>query len=188
MPTWLRRPLYGMYVWKYGCNMAEAAESDLRKYVNFSELFVRRLKTNSRPVDTANILVSVPLCVGRATIDWCVLQVAPVDGKVLHCGQVEGTYVEQVKGVHYSLDAFLGPGELTSTGHTAAAISRREKIAGDDTAAAETQLYHIVLYLAPGDYHHFHSPTNWNAQLCRHMPGEVTPLPAAAVLVMCCYR
>ena len=72
VPTWLRRPLYGMYVWKYSCNMAEAAESDLRKYHNFSQLFVRKLKSNSRPVDTANILVSV----GHYT-DWIMI--------LLHC-------------------------------------------------------------------------------------------------------
>ena len=90
--------------------------------------------------------------------------------------------MEQVKGVHYSLDAFLGPGELTSTGHTAAAISAIKRRAQDD--AADTQLYHVVLYLAPGDYHHFHSPTDWNAQLCRHMPGEMKRNTIRAIMII----
>ena len=104
---------------------------------------------------------------------------------MLHCGQVNGSYVEQVKGVHYSIDAFLGPGELTSTGHTAAAISAMKRRAQD--GAADTQLYHVVLYLAPGDYHHFHSPTDWNAQLCRHMPGEMKRDTICAIMI-CHYR
>ena len=93
--------------------------------------------------------------------------------------------MEQVKGVHYSLDAFLGPGELTSMGHTAARMAARsftteewapdeekkEKKEEEEEEEVEKQLYHVVMYLAPGDYHHFHSPTEWRAQLCRHIPG-----------------
>ncbi|KAG5421744.1 PSD1 [Candida metapsilosis] len=35
------------------------------------------------------------------------------------------------------------------------------------------QLYFAVIYLAPGDYHHFHSPTSWVATLRRHFIGEL---------------
>ncbi|WLF77746.1 phosphatidylserine decarboxylase 1 [Lodderomyces elongisporus] len=35
------------------------------------------------------------------------------------------------------------------------------------------QLYFAVIYLAPGDYHHFHSPTNWVTTLRRHFIGEL---------------
>ncbi|AET40785.1 phosphatidylserine decarboxylase 1 Ecym_6413 [Eremothecium cymbalariae DBVPG len=36
-----------------------------------------------------------------------------------------------------------------------------------------TQLYFAVIYLAPGDYHHYHSPVNWVCKLRRHFPGEL---------------
>ena len=34
-------------------------------------------------------------------------------------------------------------------------------------------LYHCVIYLAPGDYHRFHSPTDWEIFYRRHFPGEL---------------
>lgn len=39
---------------------------------------------------------------------------------------------------------------------------------------AETALYHISIYLAPGDYHHFHSPTEWSIFMRRHFPGKLS--------------
>lgn len=35
------------------------------------------------------------------------------------------------------------------------------------------KLYFSVIYLAPGDYHRFHSPTNWVTTLRRHFIGEL---------------
>jgi phosphatidylserine decarboxylase len=36
-----------------------------------------------------------------------------------------------------------------------------------------TKLYYIVLYLAPGDYHRFHSPVSWVCSSRRHFAGEL---------------
>lgn len=36
-----------------------------------------------------------------------------------------------------------------------------------------TSLYYAVIYLAPGDYHRFHSPTNWVVERRRHFAGEL---------------
>lgn len=36
-----------------------------------------------------------------------------------------------------------------------------------------TELFYAVIYLAPGDYHRFHSPTNWVSCLRRHFVGEL---------------
>ncbi len=37
----------------------------------------------------------------------------------------------------------------------------------------DSELYHCVIYLAPGDYHGFHSPTDWKVGWRRHFPGKL---------------
>ncbi|CCE66122.1 hypothetical protein TPHA_0O01550 [Tetrapisispora phaffii CBS 4417] len=37
----------------------------------------------------------------------------------------------------------------------------------------KNQLYFTVIYLGPGDYHHFHSPINWVCKIRRHFPGKL---------------
>lgn len=43
------------------------------------------------------------------------------------------------------------------------------------------QLYYCIIYLAPGDYHRFHSPADWTVLVRRHFPG-ITTLPCLLVL------
>jgi len=83
---------------------------------------------------------------------------SPVDGKVVVFGEVQGDRVEQVKGVTYPLSSFLGFDK-------ACCFTR-----------PNTKLYHCVLYLAPGDYHRFHSPTDWTIEKSTHFPGTLFPI------------
>src|SRR5213079_3232089 len=41
------------------------------------------------------------------------------------------------------------------------------------TKENRTALYYVVVYLAPGDYHRFHSPTSWVVERRRHFAGEL---------------
>ncbi|EYC33887.1 hypothetical protein Y032_0001g143 [Ancylostoma ceylanicum] len=77
--------------------------------------------------------------------------VSPADGVVLHYGKVEDGKIEYVKGHDYEVASFLGDVEMTQKD--------------------ELDLYQVVIYLAPGNYHAFHSPTRWVAKMCRHVPG-----------------
>lgn len=82
--------------------------------------------------------------------------------------------LEQIKGVTYHLDSFLGPEllqnksdfPLESSGHI------MEECRKERECSQLMDCYHIIIYLAPGDYHHFHSPANWNITTRRHFPGE----------------
>jgi phosphatidylserine decarboxylase len=39
--------------------------------------------------------------------------------------------------------------------------------------SSESKLYYLVIYLAPGDYHRFHSPVSWVCSTRRHFAGEL---------------
>nr|XP_019960619.1 PREDICTED: phosphatidylserine decarboxylase proenzyme, mitochondrial isoform X3 [Paralichthys olivaceus] len=159
LPTWLRKPLYSLYIWTFGVDMKEAAVEDLHHYRNLGEFFRRRLKPAVRPLCTSSCLIS------------------PADGRVLHFGQVKNSEVEQVKGVTYSLENFLGPQE--GRGHESS-LSFRDRL----LTSPDHDLFHVVVYLAPGDYHCFHSPTDWRVELRRHFPGSLMSVnPGVARLV-----
>lgn len=72
--------------------------------------------------------------------------------------------MEQVKGVTYSLRGFIG-GDLGVT---------------DGPADPTRHLYHIILYLAPGDYHRFHAPADVAIHERRYFPGTYTYTPRAS--------
>lgn len=43
----------------------------------------------------------------------------------------------------------------------------------------ENQLHFSIIYLAPGDYHRFHSPVDWTVYSRRHFPGSMFQLMAS---------
>ena len=103
---------------------------------------------------------------------------------MLHFGRVHPSgHLEQVKGVTYKLDRFLEPGSLdkfiTYNSHdpneegTITRISSKDSMVETDVTSEKepNDLFHVILYLAPGDYHHFHSPVEWTVQQRRHFPG-----------------
>lgn len=103
-------------------------------------------------------------------------------------------YLEQVKGVNYSLKAFLGkqtwPKNYVALNHKMVLDHKYESISNIHMTQAQMKeesqryeesilynpnhkLFHCVIYLAPGDYHRFHSPTDWTVLYRRHFPGEL---------------
>lgn len=103
---------------------------------------------------------------------------SPCDGRILNFGRVDKGYLEQVKGVNYSLRAFLGdqtwPKNVPASQSPSADLDDPELYEKSILYNPEANaLYHCVIYLAPGDYHRFHSPTDWEMFYRRHFPGEL---------------
>eukprot|EP00462_Mataza_sp_D1_P014578 CAMPEP_0175167986 /NCGR_PEP_ID=MMETSP0087-20121206/28681_1 /TAXON_ID=136419 /ORGANISM="Unknown Unknown, Strain D1" /LENGTH=185 /DNA_ID=CAMNT_0016458005 /DNA_START=326 /DNA_END=880 /DNA_ORIENTATION=- len=84
--------------------------------------------------------------------------VSPVDGTLLRFGEMKNKKLGPIKGMEYSLEEqFLYP---------------FFKNWNQD----DFRLFYGVFYLAPGDYHHIHSPMDFNlAQRC-HFKGDLFPV------------
>ncbi|KAJ3124041.1 phosphatidylserine decarboxylase 1 [Nowakowskiella sp. JEL0407] len=163
IPVSLRSPIYKLYSRIFQCNLEEISASDLSEYPTFGDFFYRSLKFGVRPIDLHSALVS------------------PVDGTILNFGIVKDGRLEQVKGLTYSLKAFLGSDGLTddekipsSHSHSRAdsAVDIRKEIDESERPTGKEK-YYCVIYLSPGDYHRFHAPTDWVVEKRRHFVGEL---------------
>ncbi|EDV53923.1 phosphatidylserine decarboxylase proenzyme, mitochondrial [Drosophila erecta] len=151
LPPSLRPYVYGWYSNTFNVNLSEAMYPEYEHYNSLAEFFTRPLKEGVRVIDQQAPLVS------------------PADGKVLHFGSASDSLIEQVKGVSYSIEDFLGPLETVEQANSGASYAQALKKKSDGS----TELYQCVIYLAPGDYHRFHSPAAWKPTIRRHFSGEL---------------
>jgi phosphatidylserine decarboxylase len=100
----------------------------------------------------------------------------------------------QVNGISYTLpNLFSGPwpkdgkpAEMPADQSTTPAPSSEAEVRADlalsptqtpwwapASTKTPTVLYYCVIYLAPGDYHRFHSPVSWVVESRRHFAGEL---------------
>jgi len=92
----------------------------------------------------------------------------------------------EVNGISYTLDSLLGHDKQPTLEHKRQdsegnvvpdmEADRKSKIADyrqELKLRPGNALFFCVIYLAPGDYHRFHSPTNWVAETRRHFSGEL---------------
>ncbi|MFJ7566287.1 archaetidylserine decarboxylase [Herminiimonas sp. NPDC097707] len=77
------------FIGKYGVNMTEAANPDIRSYASFNEFFTRALRSGARP------LADDPY-------------ICPVDGAISQCGTIQKDQIFQAKGHSYSTTALVG--------------------------------------------------------------------------------
>lgn len=161
--SWARVAVYRAWTYLYDCKLDEMRHP-LSSYPSLAAFFLRPLKDGVRMVDA----------------DSPGVVASPTDAKVLHVGTVDmrgdceaACRIEQVKGVDYLLRDFVGrfPDGLRSDSSPSAASS----------SASGRKLQTVVLYLAPGDYHHFHSPVQWTISQRRHFPGRLLPVRPWAV-------
>jgi phosphatidylserine decarboxylase len=79
----------GWFVRRYGVNMQEAANPDIRSYSSFNEFFTRPLRVDARPLAAADFI-------------------CPVDGGISQFGVIEDDQIFQAKGHRYSIVTLIG--------------------------------------------------------------------------------
>ncbi|WEW54707.1 phosphatidylserine decarboxylase 1 [Emydomyces testavorans] len=97
----------------------------------------------------------------------------------------------RMNGISYTLPTLLSGGKNGETGKKASSMDA--SVESSYTSEARVQadfaksqsswympkptsnraLYYAVIYLAPGDYHRFHSPVSWVVESRRHFAGEL---------------
>lgn len=90
LPPPLRPRLLRSFAARVGINLDEV-ELPLDEYASLGEFFVRRLRSDARPIDQASDAI-----------------VSPVDGTVTACGTVARGRLLQAKGLDYRLEDLLG--------------------------------------------------------------------------------
>ena len=113
----------------------------IEEFETLNEFFTREIKENIRTIDTEAL-------------------VSPCDARIASLGIVSNT-LESIKGSEYSFARFL-------TGNSENELDDYRNSLKKDK---NNELYYITLYLAPGDYHRFHSPTEWQITYRRHLFG-----------------
>jgi len=151
-----------------GAKLEEAYVDNIKEYRSVQDFFRRQLKPGLRPIDENSVMTS------------------PSDGKILHFGKIceENDYkISQVKGMDYSLKGVLGPQrkkgkdgsvkklEVGETSFTD--MTNEEYVKKIIRDPVNNDLFYAVVYLAPKDYHRFHSPVNWECTSRRHFPGDL---------------
>lgn len=140
-PHFLNTLIIYFYVWLFDCKVEEAECQNLSQFPSLGAFFTRKLRADVRPVDPSSALVS------------------PADGTTTFCGSFEaGGFLEQVKGVHYSLSYFLGLSAPKNQLLHGAVLDTSDLLTHKD---GSTTIFQAVIYLSPGDYHRFHSPVEW---------------------------
>lgn len=122
LPMWLRPIGFNFYTQMFGVNLDEMEDPDLFHYANLSEFFYRTIRPETRPIAMGDHVVA-----------------CPSDGQVLQLGVInsETGEIEQVKGLTYSVQEFLGThnhphmsrseSNLAALGNSAGDFAEKEK-------------------------------------------------------------
>jgi phosphatidylserine decarboxylase len=144
IPPLLRTMIYTKFGQVYGLKF-EDMDQPLESYKTFNQFFTRTVKKREIPKSDDSLVV-------------------PGDSVLISLNKVTGNDVLIAKQVKYSLGHFL-TGEFGKelTGEEVEQLKENK----------DSDLYSMVFYLAPGDYHRYHSMANSVLSSRTHVAGEL---------------
>ena len=137
IPKFLRKKFFSLYAKKYQVKLDEIIEP-LDSFENFSAFFTRKVKPRLVPSNPADII-------------------CPADSKVLKIAEITEDQCSIIKGASYSLGELIEGKKISYTKEQVDKLKRNCK----------SKLYQVIFYLAPGDYHRFHTPTEFSVEQTR---------------------
>ena len=142
IPVFMRSYIYKWYANYFDANLEEV-ELPLNDYPTFSTFFTRKIIRKA--ADYAQNTIS-----------------SPCDGKLLSLEEVTEDKCNIIKGHKYSLsEVFLGESSEVTDQPIHTYIRKNNK----------NKLYQMIIYLAPGDYHRFHSPADMTIKKEKEIEG-----------------
>jgi phosphatidylserine decarboxylase len=151
VPYFIRSFLFGIYSYYYGV-VTEDMVKPFSEYKTINSFFTREIKPRFINQDPG-------------------VMVSPADSKILSVVPVTKDMVLAVKGVDYSLGQFLYGKDIVLS------ESDIQKLKSNP----ENELYSVVYYLSPGDYHRYHSHDFWNVTKINHIPGHLAKVKDTAM-------
>ena len=88
---WLKNLLINRAIKAFDIDMHEAVSDNLEDYKHFNAFFTRELKSDARPIDSAETSL-----------------VSPADGVISQAGKIDKNRLLQAKGVNYSVSHLIG--------------------------------------------------------------------------------
>lgn len=144
IPRYVRSLIFKSFGKRYRVKF-EDIEDSLESFTTFNQFFTRRVKQRQFPKTEETLI-------------------APADSKIISISKVTGNDVVLAKSVKYSLAHFL-TGEFGKN-YSDADVQKLKHNPSSD-------LYSIVFYLAPGDYHRYHSMADSVLIDRVHVAGEL---------------
>lgn len=208
VPVDYRPWAYGKYTKWFGVNIEEAITDDFTQYKSLATFFARNLKPGARNINLDGPLVSP--CDGKilssGPVTCC--KVEQVKGVTYSLQQFFGQNTWTRKAIisnSVQKNAFASSNTVLMEGvyesRNADLLrecyeNNKDKQSDDEkyyrsilSDPDKNTLHHCVIYLAPGDYHRFHSPCDWIVKFRRHFSGKllsVNPLFAKLIPGLFC--
>lgn len=148
IPVQWREFFISLFIKVCHVNLEEAVEQDLTKYESVSEFFRRSIKSELRPVHPDAQVVS------------------PADGLVVFHEAIKDDFIRKVKGFNFKVQDFF----VQQVWPDGSLLSSKRNLLRDPL---NNELFACIIYLAPGNYHRFHSPASWKVTHRRHVSGEL---------------